>query len=191
MIARRTGRLTARSMFSIATALCALLVGALAVHAAVASRDAKISRRAPAFVVRGTMATELSPGTKAQVKVSVANKKYAAIWIKSLRMSITIDAAHAAAGCSVARDFKITQLPIKTFPLKLAAAKKAKKRRGKKSKAKISWKPVPAKKSKGMPAIEMVNLDDVNQDACKGATLNLKFSAKATNKKPAGKKARA
>lgn len=183
MHAPRLRRVTLRSAISIVAILCALTLGALAVRAATTDR-AVTSKRAPAFIVKGELAAPLRPGSTSQVKIGVANKKYTRIWIKSLRLSVSVDAAHAAAGCSVARDFEIVQLPKKAFPLRLAAAKKPKKRRGKKRKATVRWRAFPAGKARGLPTIGMRNLADVNQDACKGATLNLKFTGKATNKKP-------
>lgn len=190
MNAKRVGRVSSRTVLPVAIAACLLLVGSLVVNAATRGEVAKKRRAKTAFIVKGEMVTTLRPGVKSQVKVSLANKKYTAIWVKSLRMSVSIDVAHAAAGCSVGRDFRVTQLPRKAFPLKLTKAKKQRKARGskKKRKAKVRWRAITAKKAKGLPAIEMVNLPDVNQDACKGATLNLKFTGKATNKKPKRKK---
>lgn len=189
MAAPRLRRVTLRSAVSIVALLCALTLGALAVRAATTSQTVQ-SQRAKAFIVKGELVAPLRPGTASQVKVSLANKKYTAIWIKSLRFTATVDSAHAAAGCSIARDFQIVQLSKKAFPIKLAAAKKPKKRKGgKKRKATVRWRAIPASKAKGLPSIAMRNLADVNQDACKGATLNLKFSGKATNKKP-GRKAK-
>ncbi|MBI5310740.1 MAG: hypothetical protein HZB14_06925 [Actinobacteria bacterium] len=192
MVAQRIRRLTRRSALSVAAIACALAIGALVVQAATRGEAAKSRRATKAFIVKGELVTPLRPGTTSPVRVSVANSKYTAIWIKALRMSISVDAEHAAAGCSAERDFEIVQLPKKLFPHKLKAARKGRKAKksGKRRKGLTAWRVLPTAKSKGLPAIAMRNLPDVNQDACKGATLNLKFTGKATNRKPGKRKKR-
>ncbi len=190
----RTKRNTRRLTLSIASSLIALAIGAFVVHAATTTHRTQTSKRAVGFLILGKVAEPLRPGTSSQVKVYVAAKRNKTLWITAMRMSLKIDAAHAAAGCSADRDFTVTQLPKGAFPIKLAPARKARRgnkisasKKKRKRKATVKWRALSQKRSQGLPAIEMRNLSDVNQDACKGASLNIVFSGQAVNKRPRGK----
>lgn len=190
----RTKRSARRLTVSIASSLIALAIGAFVVHAATVGHRAETSKRAVGFLILGKVAEPLQPGTSSQVKVYVAAKRKKALWITAMRMSLKVDAAHAAAGCSPDRDFTITQLPKSAYPIKLAPMRKARRtgkisisKRKRKRKVTVKWRSVSQKRSQGLPAITMKNLSDVNQDACKGAALNLIFSGQAVNKRPRGK----
>jgi hypothetical protein len=187
---RQAHRTLRRSALPLVAALIALAVGAFVVHAASEAQTAKKKRKAPAaFIVTGTLAAPIAPGGAQQVKVKLSNKQSFPIYVTKLKFGVSIDPAHAAAGCSVPRDFAIAQLTKKTFPIKLRAKKKVKKRKGKSArKRKIAWVAIKPKKAKGLPSLAMHNLPGVNQDACKGATLNLLFSGKAQKIKPGKKK---
>jgi hypothetical protein len=188
----RTKRSARRLTFSIAASLIALALGAFVVHAATATHRTETSKRPVGFLILGKVAEPLRPGTSSQVKVYVAAKRNKTLWITAMSMSLKVDAAHQAAGCSADRDFTITQLPKSAFPMKLSPSRKVKrvsKIGSSKSKRKVTvkWRAVSPKRSQGLPAISMRNLSDVNQDACKGASLNLIFSGQAVNKRPRGK----
>ena len=192
MVDGRTKRSARRLTVSIASSLIALAIGAFVVHAATATHRAEASRSSVGFLILGKVADPLRPGSSSQVKVYVATKRNRTLWITGVRMLLKIDAAHAAAGCSADRDYAITQLPKSAFPIKLAPKRKAR-RAGKlsssKRKATVKWRAVSQRRSQGLPAISMRNLSAVNQDACKGATLNLVFYGQAVKKRPRGKRA--
>jgi hypothetical protein len=138
------------------------------------SRDRAYAR----FVITGLARTALSPGVTAPVDVTLHNRIHHVLWISDLKLTLGVDAAHAAAGCSVARDYIVTQLPRSTYPIRLPA----------RSDYSAAW---PARLrwvgSRGWrlrelgvpvaPAISMVNLPNVDQDGCKGAKLRLSFWA--------------
>ncbi|MFT4049340.1 MAG: hypothetical protein QM648_05810 [Solirubrobacterales bacterium] len=170
--------------------LLALAVGAVVVNAASKAGAAKKKKKSTpaAFLISGSLAGSLSPGVPQQLKLSLSNKKTVPIWVTKLSVALSIDAQHAAAGCSAARDFQVSQLPKTAYPYKLAKKKKASKKK-KKKKQKIAWKPYPEKLAKGYPQVTMIDLPSTNQDACKGATINFHLTGKAQNKKPAKKKA--
>lgn len=161
-------------------------------HAASEAHTAKKKGQAPAaFMVTGRLSAPLYPGGAQQVNVQLSNKQNFPIYVTKLQFAIGVDAAHAMDGCSIPRDYAIKQLGKKAFPIKLPAKQKVKKRKGKKKRtAKIRWTSIKATKAKGLPSLEMKNLATVNQDACKGATLNLKFTGTAQKNKPGKKKQR-
>lgn len=194
MTERPTSRIATRAFAGAIIAAGLTLMVTMTALAVTGRESAKARRTGSAFIAKGEIAAALRPGSIESVDVSLANRSSGPIWIKSLRMSVSIDAAHAAAGCSATRDFRIEQIPANAFPLSLKRAGKlnAKRARGRRrAAARIRWYSIRARRAKGFPSIEMVNLGDVNQDACKGATLNLIFTGKATNKRPIGMKARA
>lgn len=194
MVDGRSKRSARRLTLLIASSLIALAIGAFVVHAATATHRAEASRSSVGFLILGKVADPLRPGSSSQVRVYVATKRNRTLWITGVRMILKIDAAHAAAGCSADRDYAITQLPKSAFPIKLAPKRKTR-RAGKlssskrKRKATVKWRAVSQRRSQGLPAITMRNLSDVNQDACKGATLNLVFYGQAVKKRPRGKRA--
>lgn len=184
---RRIGgnRRTVKSM--VATIVCLLLVagGAFAFASKQAELSAKRKGRAVgSFVIRGTLDQALSPGNTSRVTVSIANNRKAPIWVTRLRLSIAVDKAHAAKGCFVRRDYVLTQLTKKSFPIRVPANRKIRIKRGKVVAKSLKWRPLSRTQAAGRPTVTMLNLPGINQDACKGATLNLKFNGKATTKKP-------
>lgn len=177
---------------SIASSLIALAIGAFVVHAATATHRTEASKRPVGFLILGKVAEPLRPGTTSSVKMYVATKRSQTLWITGMRMSLKIDATHTAAGCSADRDFAIEQLPKSAFPIKLSPKRKTR-RAGKLSSSKrkraaaVKWRAVSQQRTRGLPTITMRNLSGVNQDACKGATLNLIFNGQAVKKRPRSK----
>jgi hypothetical protein len=188
MIAR-TAQLSAKTAVLIVCGIVALAGVAVAVNAtdtfqaSVAKK--KRGKKQASFQIRTKVPGTLSPGKTLPVEISLANKRPVNLWIKRLSLRLSIDPAHAAAGCSVARDYRVTQIPKKFFPYKLVKAKKSRKR---KKKQKLKWRKLPARKRGGNPKLTMLALPDVNQNACKGATLKISFKSRSTTKKPRSKK---
>lgn len=184
-----------RLLFAVAVALSALAVTGLVVHAAT-RQQAKTSARnvKNSFQVRGSIDRTLIPGRKLPVKIEMANNKSYPLWITRLRLSAVIDHEHRLAGCSISRDFRFTQLGRKAYPFRLAKRKfrvvrvktKGKIRR----KRQAVFTTLRAGITRGQPTIEMLNLSDVNQDACKGAKISFVFDGRAErNRRQAFKRA--
>lgn len=181
-----------RTIKSVATATACLLLfagGAFAFNSIKGEQSAKRkSRAAASFVVRGSLDRRLAPGVTSRVTISIANNRKIPIWVKRLRFRMSVDRAHAKAGCSIKRDFRIAQLTRRTFPIRIPAKRKVKVRRGKINAKSFRWRALAKRKTKGRPYVTMRNLAGVNQDACKGATFKLKFKGKATTKRPKKRK---
>ncbi len=181
-----------RPIKSVATATACLLLfagGAFAFASIQAEQSAKRKGRAVStFVVRGSLERRLSPGVTSQFTISIANNRKVPIWVKRLRFKMSVDRAHARAGCSIKRDFRIAQLARRTFPIRIPAKRKIKVRRGWVNAKSFRWRALAKRKTKGRPFVTMRNLAGVNQDACKGATFKLKFKGKATTKRPKKRK---
>jgi hypothetical protein len=187
----RARGMAAKTAILIVVGIAAFATGAFVVHAATSSSAQTAKKKAKgkaAFRIRTQVTDQLFPGKAVKLKVSLANNRPKPLWVKRLTLKLAIDQAHMNAGCSVARDYRVEQLPKKAFPIKLAKKPKAKKIK-KKRKAKIHWKPIKAKRARGKPTLTMLNLPSVNQDACKGATLTISYRSQASLKKPKSKKA--
>lgn len=130
------------------------------------------------FDIAGRIEAPFVPGVTQPVDVTLANHIRHVLWISDLKLTVTVDAAHAAAGCSAARDFVVAQLPRETYPIRLPArspytgAWPARLRWPGGRRWRLRELGVPV-----LPTISMVNLPDVDQDGCKGAKLHLRFWA--------------
>lgn len=168
----RANLLARRTVIVIAVALTAFAAGSFAVHAATSHTAKKKPRASRAYVrVRTVTADQLVPGKTIPLKISVANAKKLPLWITALRVAGSVDSAHAAAGCTTARDYRINQLPKSAFPLRVT----------KKTKSKLKSSAVGDEKKL---SITMLALAGQNQDACKGATVKLSVRARISTKKP-------
>jgi hypothetical protein len=130
------------------------------------------------FDISGRIAGPLSPGMAQRVDIAVANRIRHELWISDLRVTLSVDPAHAAAGCSVARDFVVTQLPRSVYPIRLPP----------RSMFVPGWPgrlriPAPRRWTLPelgepvLPTITMLNLAQIDQNGCKGAALRLRFRA--------------
>lgn len=182
-------RRTAKSVIAITGCLLLFAGGAFAFASIQAEKSAKRKGRAiGSFAIRGHLDRRLAPGVTSRVTISIANNRKVPIWVKRLRFRMSVDRAHAKAGCSIKRDFKISQLTRRTFPIRIPAKKKVNIRRGRVNMKSRRWRALAKRKTKGRPSVRMLNLAGVNQDACKGATFKLKFKGKATTKRPKKRK---
>jgi hypothetical protein len=178
-----------RSLFAIKT-VAAVAVISVAVGSAVGAtvKHHRKKRRTPPVAmisVSGGLRGHLSPGGLQPIDVAFGNRTRSQVWITSLRVTAAVDPAHVAAGCSIDRDFALAQVPATALPIRLPARSVF--RPG--WPARFRW-PTPRMwllSELGVrtpPTISMVNLTQVNQDACKGATLHFSFQATVRRKRP-------
>jgi hypothetical protein len=164
------------------TALLLAAAGLAVVSAVQASIRASANKPVHAhrrFDIYGQLARPLLPGGSEPVPLTLNNRLSKTLWITSLRVGVVIDAAHAKAGCSLARDFVVTQLPASVYPIKLPPGTFY--RPG--LPAHLHW-PVHSWSLRALgitalPVVSMLDLPQVNQDGCKGAKLRLVFRARA------------
>jgi hypothetical protein len=130
------------------------------------------------FDIIGRVAGSLSPGSTSPIDIALSNRIHHELWIRGLKITVAVDPAHAAAGCSAERDYVVTQLPRVTYPILLPA----------RSPYTTQWPARPRWPGSQhwrlrdlrvpvLPTISMLNLPDVDQDGCKGAKLQLRFWA--------------
>jgi hypothetical protein len=164
------------------TALLLVAAGLAVASAVQASIRASANKPVHAhrrFEIYGRLTRPLSPGGSEPVAVTLNNRLRATLWMTSLRVGVVVDAAHAKAGCSIARDFVVTQLPAGVYPIKLPPGTFY--RPG--LPAHLRW-PVHGWSLRALgittlPVVSMPDLPQVNQDGCKGAKLRLVFRARA------------
>jgi hypothetical protein len=175
-------RMASKAAILIVCGLAAFATGAIVVHAATTAQTAKKKRAKPwpNFMINAQVSAPLTPGKSVPIKISLASNRLKPIWILRLSVRLTVDQKHAAAGCSVARDYRVVQIPRAAFPIRLAKAFAATKKR----KARLRWRTLRAKRTRGRPTLMMLNLPEVNQNACKGATLTVGFNSRSINKRP-------
>jgi hypothetical protein len=159
---------------SLAAAFLAL---ASVVHASLRTSSGRQARADPSFDITGGLRGQLRPGGSQPIDLALGNRTRSSLWITDLQVTVAIDDAHVAAGCSADRDFSVAQLPAGVFPIALPARPVF--RGG--WPARFMW-PVPRRWSLGalgvavQPTIVMRDLAQTNQDACKGATLRFAFT---------------
>lgn len=163
----RTSRTTRRALALLAVGLAVAPV-AFALRAAVGSR-AGAPPRQRAFVIAGDLRLPLRPGSSQRLNLKLTNRTRSTLWIVSLRIRVTIDRAHRAAGCSTRRDLTVRQLPRGSYPIRLPAR---------------ATRRLSALGVRTRPRVGMRNLARVNQDACKGARLRLHYTGKARSSRP-------
>jgi hypothetical protein len=160
--ARRTAATIAIALLVLGPAAYAL---GTAVHKAPgAKRHAKRS-----LTISGRLARPLRPGTSGRLDLRLANRRPFAVWVTRLRIRVSVDRRHRRAGCSARRDFAVRQLSRRAHPLRLPA-----RRARRLSRLRV----------KRLPGVAMRNLRTVNQDACKGAKLRLRYTGTARRARP-------
>ena len=122
------------------------------------------------FKVKGNLRLPLRPGSSQRIKLRLTNRRRFTLWITRLKVRVSVDRAHRAAGCSAKRDFAIRQLPRRAFPFGLR---------------KRSTRSLKSLGIHALPRIRMRNLPR-NQDACKGARLRLRYRGRARKTRPRG-----
>ena len=157
------------------------LVGALLVPVAFAVRA--VSGGTPAtrplhasFAIRGELRVPLRPGASERLDLRLINRRRFTLWVTRLKVRVSVDRRHRVAGCSVQRDFAVRQLRRSAYPIKL--------RRG-------SARRLSALGVHRLPRLRMRDLAGTNQDACKDATLRLRYRGTARKSRPRPRAARA
>jgi hypothetical protein len=169
-------RLRGRTALLLAAGCLAAVSVVQASIRASANKPVHVHRR---FDIYGRLAGPLTPGASQPVPIRLNNRLRSTLWITSLRVGVVVDRKHAAAGCSTARDFVVTQLPLAAYPIKLPPGTFY--RPG--WPAQLRW-PVQSWSLRALgvatlPTVSMLDLPLVNQDGCKGARLRLVFRARA------------
>jgi hypothetical protein len=118
------------------------------------------------FSISGSPTGEFSPGVSKSLDLTLNNPNTVDLKITDLNVSVDIDQAHKDAGCDLATNYGVTQIPDSDFTSadRVVAAGQTKT---------LSQLGITA------PQVEM-HETNTNQDACKGAALNLNYSGTAT-----------
>lgn len=117
-----------------------------------------------AFGIRGSAALPLRPGTSQPLDLVLVNRRRGALWVTSLRILVAVDPRHSAAGCAARRDFAVRDLPARAYPIRLPGR---------------AARRLSALGVRTLPRLGMRDLAHVDQNACKGATLRLRYSGTA------------
>lgn len=156
-------------------ALMLLGPAAFAVRTVVGATSAKRHRHG-SLAIKGNLRAPLWPGSSQRLDLKLINRRHFTLWITRLRVRVSVDRRHRAAGCSARRDFAVRQLPARAYPIRLP----------RKSTRKLSLV-----RRRALPRVRMRDLAHTNQDACKGASLRLKYRARARKSRPHGRRPRA
>jgi hypothetical protein len=149
----------------------AAVAGAYAMQPFGARHSASATRHFhPPFRIAGSVrVAPLRPGLTRRLNLRLRNPHRFPIWITALSQTVTVDRAHRSAGCSAGRDFRIRRVPRRVFPFKLGPRR---------------TRTLRALGVRLLPAIRMRNLRTVNQDACQGARLRLRYTGNSLRTRP-------
>src|SRR5687768_10447651 len=100
--------MTSRVLACVVMALL-LVAGSLAIYSAHGARSAKRTR-ASSLAIKGSVRVPLRPGTSRTLNLTLINRRHFALWITRLRVRVSVDRKHRAAGCSATRDFAVRQI---------------------------------------------------------------------------------
>ena len=115
------------------------------------------------FAISGSASRPMSPGHAVALNLRLTNRRKFPVLIRQVRISLSVDARHRRAGCSVRRDFAVRQLP-RRLPARAVPAR--------------SRRTLRRLGVRRLPRLVMPNLRR-NQNACKGARLKLSFRGRA------------
>ena len=148
--------------------LAAIALLALTVSAVAAQRRAvrRIGGRSAPFAITGQLPGAVLPGASIPLDLRLTNPNPRALRITQLTIAVTVDPAHARAGCDRLRDFHVVKLPPSAYPIRLRAHQRARL-----SELRVL---VP-------PRLRMIDRP-ANQNACKGAQLRLRYAGKARDR---------
>jgi hypothetical protein len=159
---RRFLPLTTGSALALAACVAPVSLGA---YALVSSGH---SVKAPAFKISGRLHGPLSPGVSKRLNLRLSNRSRHDLLITKLTVRLKVDAAHRRAGCRRKLSFRVTRLKRRQYPVSLPAGR---------------TRSLRALGLRRLPRVRMLNLS-TNQDACKGATLRLRFAGRARRARP-------
>lgn len=139
--------------------------------AATALRTQSVAPGGVHFEVTRDLQYPMSPGVNRGLNVRLRNPSRYWLAVTDITVTVSVDRAHRAAGCSASRDFLVRQMPKRVYPIVLRPGANTRLR------------------SLGVnlvPRLYMLNLPTVNQNACKGAKLTFHFTAtsRATTSRP-------
>ena len=143
-----------------------------ALHSSVPTSATKRQPRPRAFTVRGRLQRPLRPGSSERLDLALTNRRRFTLWMKRLTIQVSVDRRHRVRGCSVRRDFAVRQLRRSAYPIRL-------RRR--------TTRRLSALGIRMLPRVAMRDLVRVNQDACKGATLRLRYRGSAVRRRRAAR----
>src|SRR5687767_3626550 len=90
--------------------LLLLVAGSVAVYAAAGRTSAKRSTTT-SLTIKGSLRVPLRPGASRKLDLTLANRRAFALRVTRLRVRLSVDRRHRAAGCSARRDFAVRQIP--------------------------------------------------------------------------------
>ena len=171
----RARGLASRALLALTAALLVLVPAAFALHMVAGRKSAEPARQRP-LAIRGDLRVALRPGVSLPLNLVLSNRYHFTLQITRLTVRASVDRRHRAAGCSVRRDFAARQLAFSAYPIRLPRGRTRRL-------TQLGVHP--------LPRIRMRALARTNQDACKGASLRLSYSARARKPRPAGRAAAA
>lgn len=115
------------------------------------------------FEICGDLHRPLVPGASQPIDMRISNPTRRRLRITRITVSLRLDAAHTRAGCSRARSFRVTGLKPTQYPILVPA-------RSTRSLRALGLQPLPRVSLRHLP---------VDQDACKGAQLDLRYQGRA------------
>jgi uncharacterized membrane protein len=142
------------------------ITGTGAINASTVSRSTAVGlvvAEVQRFQIAGNLGAQLAPGTKAPLDLTLSNPFNFDLQITGV--TVTLDDTTSNPGCSGTQNFALTQVPAARYPITLPHGQtKTLSQLGVADSAK--------------PQVQMLN-QPWNQDACKGATITLRYSGSA------------
>lgn len=162
-------KLTPRRMVCVLAVGCAALTGATLVALA-ATRSPRPSAKAGlAFRISGDVTGLLRPGAVMRVGLAVSNPHRFPIVVKRVRGTLSIDKAHARAGCDLRKNFSYRQNLRRWKPLRLRP---------------LATVRFTGRRAVMAPKVKMLDLKTTDQNACKGARLKIRYTGTAVKVRP-------
>lgn len=157
-----------RRIITVAASATTLVAGGAYAAAAGTAGTAGQRNAAPAskgkpFTITGSPTAPIAPGRSAHLDLALTNPNDHAIRVTSITVAVTTTSSDA---CPVRDNFSVTQVAQRRYPLILPAG----------GPTRLSQLGVAAG---DLPTLALVNSPTRNQDACKGATLELRYSGEA------------
>ena len=147
-------------------AVLAVAVGASAAQLAVSvfgGMRHRIELRPLSFKLGGDLPGAARPGVSHPLDLRLTNPYRHSLRITRISVSIVVDQAHLNAGCRRRRDFRSVPMPRSSYPIRLRPRRTMTLRQ---------------LRVRALPRVEMLRLP-LNQGACQGARLTLKFGGRA------------
>lgn len=161
-------KLTPRRLVCVLAVGCAALAGATLVALAATKSPRPSAKAGLAFRISGDVTGRLRPGAVMPVRLTVRNPHRFPIVVKRVRGTLSIDKAHARAGCDVRKNFSYRQNLRRWKPLKLRA------------RAKVRFT---GRRAPRAPNV-LMRSRTVDQGACKGARLKIRYTGTAVKARP-------